>query len=36
MLWPNDEAGVKVILKAKRHGNDFFYSAIITRKDSGD
>ena len=31
----NNEAGVKVILKAVRHGNSFFYSAIITRKDSG-
>ncbi|MBC7473818.1 MAG: phosphate/phosphite/phosphonate ABC transporter substrate-binding protein [Candidatus Sericytochromatia bacterium] len=31
----NNEAGVKVVLKAQRHGNDFFYSAIITRKDSG-
>lgn len=31
----NQEAGVKVILKAERHGNAFFYSAIITRKDSG-
>lgn len=31
----NNEAGVKVALKAVRHGNSFFYSAIITRKDSG-
>lgn len=31
----NQEAGVKVVLKAERHGNAYFYSAIITRKDSG-
>jgi len=31
----NNEAGVKVILKAERSGKTFFYSAIITRKDSG-
>lgn len=31
----NQEAGVKVVLKAERHGKAFFYSAIITRKDSG-
>jgi phosphonate transport system substrate-binding protein len=31
----NNEAGVKVVLKAERHGKAFFYSAIITRKDSG-
>lgn len=31
----NQEAGVKVVLKAERHGKSFFYSAIITRKDSG-
>jgi len=30
-----NEADVKVILKAERHGNPFFYSAIITRVDSG-
>jgi len=29
------EADVKVILKAERHGNAFFYSAVITRVDSG-
>lgn len=31
----NQEAGVKVILKSQREGNPFYYSAIITRKDSG-
>ncbi len=31
----NNEAGVKVVLKAERHGRAFFYSAIITRTDSG-
>ncbi len=31
----NNEAGVKVILKAVRNGKAVFYSAIITRKDSG-
>lgn len=31
----NQEAGVKVILKAERNGKSVFYSAIITRKDSG-
>lgn len=31
----NNEADVKVILKADRAGKAFFYSAIIARKDSG-
>ncbi len=31
----NNEAGVKVALKAERGGKSVFYSAIITRKDSG-
>ncbi|MFN8671410.1 MAG: phosphate/phosphite/phosphonate ABC transporter substrate-binding protein [Candidatus Sericytochromatia bacterium] len=31
----NQEANVKVILKSERNGSAFYYSAIITRKDSG-
>lgn len=31
----NNEAGVKVALKAERDGKAVFYSAVITRKDSG-
>lgn len=30
-----NEADVKVILKAERHGKSVFYSAVITRTDSG-
>ncbi|MFN8674592.1 MAG: phosphate/phosphite/phosphonate ABC transporter substrate-binding protein [Candidatus Sericytochromatia bacterium] len=34
-IMANNEAGVKVALKAERNGKAVFYSAIITRKDSG-
>ena len=34
-IMANNEAGVKVVLKAERHGKAFFHAAIITRVDSG-
>lgn len=34
-IMAHQEANVKVVLKSQRNGNPFYYSAIITRNDSG-